>query len=212
VRPIAGVPTIARTIQTVIHSEVADRVVVSTDDEEIANVARAAGAEVPFVRPADLADDHAATAPVVAHAISSIVGGGEQFEFVLVVYPTAVLVAAEQLQAAKAALLDSGAELVMSVGRFPAPIERAWQLDDHRRGSMVRPEHALTRTQDLDEAFFDAGQFYFGTAAFWIDDGDIAGCKPVLVALPTLATYDIDTEEDFLAVENFLKWRECDHK
>lgn len=205
VRPINGVPMIARTLDAIIRSGVADRIVVSTDDDEIAAVSSNAGADVPFIRPAHLADDHTPTAPVVAHAIDALTeAGDEHYDLVLVVYPTAIFIRGEDLQAAKAELRSSDAPLVMSVGRCPAPIERAWRRGDDGRGRMLVPEHALTRTQDLPDAFYDAGQFYFGTADFWIQGGSIAGCQPVLLPLDRLRTLDVDTEEDLALAESLM--------
>jgi N-acylneuraminate cytidylyltransferase len=195
---------IARTIQTVIQSEVATRIVVSTDDREIAEVAIAAGAEVPFTRPAELADDHTPTAPVIAHAITCLRERDQEYDLTLVVYPTAVLVRVQDLRGAIDAFRRSSADLVMSVGRYPAAIERAWRRHSDGRGSMIQPKHELTRTQDLEEAFFDAGQFYLGTVAFWLDGGRIASCNPLLYPLPRLVACDIDTEEDFRTVERLL--------
>ena len=197
---------IAHTIQTIVESGVADRVVVSTDDDEIASVARTAGAEVPFMRPADLADDHTPTAPVIAHAIEALADAGDTgFDFVLVVYPTAIAIRSEDLEAAKAELLSSNEALVMSVGRYPAPIERAWCRDESGHGQMLRPEWAMTRTQDLPDAFYDAGQFYLATADFWRAGGDIAGTRPLLHPLPRIRTVDIDCEDDLHLAQLLLE-------
>lgn len=193
-----------RTLATVIESGVADRIVVSTDDDEIADLAIAAGVDVPFRRPDHLADDHTPTAPVVEHAISTIADAGETFPYVLVVYPTAVLVAIEDLRAGRDAVIGGSHRLAMSVGRFHAPVERAWRLRPDGTGEMRQPEHALTRTQDLEASYFDAGQFYFGTTEFWRSGDTVSAASPALIELPSWRTVDIDDEDDVLHVERLL--------
>lgn len=204
VLPVAGVPMIARTIGTVIESGVAGLVVVSTDDDEIASIAVDAGAQVPFRRPAALSDDRTPTAPVVAHALDELASLDVTPDRVIVMYATAVMTSADDLRRAVAVAETSSAPLVMSVCRYPMPIERAWRLGPDGRGDMLHPEHASTRTQDLAESFHDAGQFYVGTREFWTSGGDIAGARPALVELPRWRAVDIDTEQDLDLVERLL--------
>lgn len=197
VRSLAGVPVIARTLATIIGSEVSDRVVVSTDDDEIAEIAVAAGADVPFRRPAQLADDHTPTAPVIVHALATLTQLGDRaYDHALVVYPTAVLLSSADLRTARDAVVGTGCSLAFSVCRFSAPIERAWRLAPDGTGEMRQPEFALTRTQDLEPSYFDAGQYYFGTVEFWEAGGSVASVRPRLVELPAWRIVDIDTEED----------------
>lgn len=205
VRLLGGVPMLARTLRAVVASGVADRIVVSTDDDEIAAIALAEGADVPFRRPAELADDHTATAPVVAHAVGELALAGDVYDAVLVVYPTAVFTEPGDLQTAKRMLAASEASLVMTVCRYGTPIERAWRMGDDGRGRMVQPEHALTRTQDLPPSFHDAGQFYIGTTEFWTGSGLVAPAHPVLIELAPWRAVDIDTEDDLALAERLLR-------
>ena len=187
IRPVGGIPMIARTIDIVRRADVADLVVVSTEDAEIADVARGAGASTPFVRPTYLADDETGTAPVVAHAVESVLAGGQhRLELVLVVYPTAILLEPDDLRVGIAAVRANGVAAPMSVRRFSSPIERAWRIDDDGRGFMIDPTQAPTRTQDLPDAYFDAGQFYIGTVGFWTSGGRLATERPLLQPLPPL--------------------------
>lgn len=201
IRPFDGVPILARTIEVVAASGVADRVVVSTDDPEIAEVARRAGAEVPFLRSGELAGDHVATIPVVADAIDRLAEDPGRFDPVWVVYPTAVLLRPTDLRQARDAFLASGAVAAISVVESPAPIERAWRGGADGRGRMNAPAHVETRTQDLPAAYFDAGQFYVGTSEFWLSGATLADVEPLLVPLPRERAIDIDTLDDWRFAE-----------
>jgi N-acylneuraminate cytidylyltransferase len=212
IRPFAGVPILARTIGIVIEAGVADRVIVSTDDDEIAEVARSAGADVPFLRSADLAGDDVPTIPVVADALTRLADEHGASDTVWVVYPTAVLLEPSDLALARDAFLTSGATVAMSVVESPGPIERAWRRSGDGRGRMVSPDHVETRTQDLEPAFFDAGQFYVARADFWIGGATLADVEPLLVALPRERAIDIDTVDDWRFAESVFAGRVADEQ
>ena len=202
IRPVGGVPMIERSIANVLASGVATRVVVTTDDDEIAGIARASGADVPFMRPAELADDHTPTPPVIAHAIAEIGNDdGIEYDYVLVVYPTAVLLEPADLVTGVETLVRSGREAAITVCRYPAPIERAWRRLEDGTGLMRRPEHAFTRTQDLEPSYYDAGQFYVGTPTFWRSGSPVTDAQPVLIELPSWRAVDIDTEDDLIRLK-----------
>ena len=208
IRPFAGVPILARTIDVVIESGVADRIVVSTDDEEIAEIARAAGAEVPFLRAADLAGDDVPTIPVVADTLARLFDderGGVDTTWV--VYPTAVLIEPGDLVRAHDDFVASGAAVAMSVVESPGPIERAWRRTVRGRGRMWSPDHVETRTQDLEPAFFDAGQFYVAGTDFWLSGATLADADPLLVSLPRERAIDIDTIDDWRFAESVFAGR-----
>lgn len=190
-------PMIGRTISIVQNSSIGVDVIVSTDDDEIASVAERYGALVPFKRPVELADDHTPTAPVVAHAVEAynkLVG--RAYDTVMVVYPTACLLVPADLQHAVAVWDGDPETVVMAVGEYPMPVQRAWRVNDDGRGTMLHPEHALTRTQDLEPAFFDAGQFYLSDPTFWSSGLSLADVRPLLVELPRSRSVDIDTPDD----------------
>lgn len=202
VRPFAGTPLIVRTIRTVVASGVADRVVVSTDDPDIADLARSAGADIPFLRSPELAGDHTPTIPVVADAIARLAETeGCSYDTTWVVYPTAALLEPGDLVAAQRTFVESGADVAFSVVETRAPIERAWRCDDAGRGSMVQPEHVETRTQDLPPAYFDAGQFYVAASGFWTAGARLTDADPLLIPLPPWRAIDIDTEDDWRLAE-----------
>jgi N-acylneuraminate cytidylyltransferase len=175
--------------------------VVTTDDEEIAEVARAAGAEVPFLRDAALADDHAGTTEVIRDAVLRL-GLGPDAP-VCCVYPTAFFVTAEDLRVGYDRLAD-GADWCLSVGEYRTPIDRAYRRDGARLVARD-PAKMPMRSQDLEPAFFDAGQFYWARAATWSDPGARVWDGAAGVILPAERCIDIDTEADWHLAETMFR-------
>jgi N-acylneuraminate cytidylyltransferase len=201
IRCFGGRPMIAWSIDAAVQSGCFDRVVVSTDDAEIAAVALAAGASVPFMRPAALSDDHTGTIPVVAHAVQCFVDAGEAPEQVCCLYATAPFVRPADLQRGLALLESSGAQYAFSVTSYAFPIQRAIRLTPAGRVAMFDPAQFNTRSQDLEEAFHDAGQFYWGRAEAWLQAAPIFSPDAVPVQLPRHRVQDIDTPEDWTRAE-----------
>jgi N-acylneuraminate cytidylyltransferase len=199
VRPFLGRPMIARAIDIARTSGVFDRIVVSTDDDEIAAVAAAAGADVPFRRPAALADDHAPTRPVVAHAIEAL--GAADAEAVCCLYATAPLVDPEDVRRGLARLRDSEASYVFPVAPFPSPIQRALRRAADGRVEMFDPAAFHARSQDLEPAWHDAGQFYWARPATWRSDAPIFGPGAIGLTVAPERVQDIDTEDDWRLAE-----------
>lgn len=206
VKPFLGRPVIARVLETALASEAFDRVIVSTDDQEIAVVSRRAGAEVPFVRPATLADDHATTRQVVLHALDELAAAGETPDVVGCLYPTAVFATADHLRAAVALLdEDPAVPMVVTVGEHPRVVLRALVLRDGRLEA-ASPQYRKTRTQDLPPAYYDAGQFYVGRRDRWTDTASslVGGGVPLVIE----GVVDIDTEDDWRRAEELVAARE----
>lgn len=175
-----------------------DRVVVSTDDPEIAEIAEQLGAEVPFVRPAELANDHAATVPVIGHAVAAL--GLANAVPVCCLYATAPFVQAADL-AEGLALLRAGAVYAMAVTRYDYPIQRALRRGPGGEVAMMQPAHMQTRSQDLEPAWHDAGQFYWAKAGTWAAQSPVFGPGAHGVALPSARVVDIDTPDDWARAE-----------
>jgi pseudaminic acid cytidylyltransferase len=206
VRPLLGVPLLVRTLRVVQECGVFDRVVVSTDDDEVAALAREAGAEVPFRRPAALSDDHTGTRPVIQHAIGQLERDrGSPLGLVCCVYATAVFTTAADLVKARDLLVETAASFVFTATTFPAPIQRALRRLPDGSCEMFEPEHRLTRSQDLEEAYHDAGQFYWGTRDAWLGDEPTFGRSSRLFVLPRWRVQDIDSEEDWQRAELMLR-------
>jgi N-acylneuraminate cytidylyltransferase len=201
IRPFAGKPIIAYAIEAAMAAEVFDRIIVSTDSEEIAAVAREWGAETPFVRPAELADDMAGTAPVLVHAIHWLREHGERHDRLCCIYPTAPFVLPEDLRRGLDILTEQGARTAFSVTSFAYPIHRALYVDLEGRLKMFWPENLKKRSQDLPEAVHDAGQFYWVDVERFLADPELFGDDAAPVHLPRWRVQDIDTPEDWEMAE-----------
>lgn len=205
IRPFCGKPMIAWPIAAAQASGCFDRIVVSTDDEEVARVAKEAGAEVPFMRPAALADDHTPTIPVVAHAIGQLRAAGAAAEAVCCIYATAPFLQPAGLREGLALLQQEGCQYAFSVTSFPSPIQRAFRITGERRIEMFHPELFPVRSQDLEPAFHDAAQFYWGRAEAWLEGRPIFSRDAAPVILPRHLVQDIDTPEDWISAEAMFR-------
>lgn len=212
IRPFLGVPMLARAVAVLAGSGVFDRIIVSTDDEEIAQVAAGAGAEVPFRRPAELANDTAATVPVIVHAIREMQARGVSAELVCCAYPAAVLSRPSDVRAARDALQGGDFDYVFTATSFPFPIQRALRKLPDGSCEMFWPEHRETRSQDLEPAFHDAGQFYFGRCEAWLAGTPLFGRRSKLLELPRYRVQDIDTPEDWERAELLFRMLERDER
>jgi pseudaminic acid cytidylyltransferase len=201
IKLFGGKPMIAWSIEAAIASECFDRIMVSTDDEEIAAIARSCDAEVPFVRPASLADDHTGTVAVVAHATEWQNANGTVATAVCCIYATAPFLEPNDLKIGYETLKTSGADYAFSVTSYAFPIQRAITLTPNQRVKMFQPEHFNTRSQDLTEAWHDAGQFYWGRAQAWLTHQPIFSESAIAVPIPRYRVQDIDTPEDWERAE-----------
>ncbi len=202
IRTFAGRPMISHSIAAAAKSGLFDRIVVSTDDGEIAGVARSFGAEVPFIRPRELADDHAGTASVVSHAIQVL--GCENLTAVCCIYATAPFLRDDDLKRGLE-LLESGPwQYVFAATSFAASIYRSFRQIESGGLEMLFPEYYSTRSQDLPEALHDAGQFYWGRPEAWLSSAKVFDHRSTVVLLPRWRVHDIDSEEDWKRAE--LVW------
>ncbi len=201
IKEFNGKPIIAYSIEAAIKSNCFDKVVVSTDDKEIADIAKEYEAEVPFMRPEELANDFAGTLPVIKQVIEWFDKHDIAPNEVCCLYATAPFVQAQTLQKSYQQLQNSKADYCFTVTSFSFPIQRAIKVTQENRIEMFQPEHFSTRSQDLDEAYHDAGQFYWGKAeAFKTMKPLFANCaSPYL--LPRHLVQDIDTPEDWMRAE-----------
>ncbi|MDR5907506.1 pseudaminic acid cytidylyltransferase [Franzmannia qiaohouensis] len=206
IKDFGGRPMIAWSIEAACKSECFDRIIVSTDDIEIARVAEKYNAEVPFMRPATLADDHTGTIPVIAHAIEWLQAQGEIADTVCCLYATAPFVTTEALQKGYRALCDhADADYAFAVTSYAFPIQRALRKTANGRVEMFQPEHFSTRSQDLEEAWHDAGQFYWGRAEAWQAGRTLFGQRSIPVPMPRHRVQDIDSPEDWQRAEWLMR-------
>lgn len=205
IREFAGKPMIAHSIRAAQDSAVFDRIIVSTDDAEIAEVARRWGAEVPFMRPAHLANDFAGTTGVIAHGTQWLLDQDIKLEAVCCIYATAPLIRANDLCEGWHKLNSGNWSYAFSVMEFSAPIFRAFEQESSGGLRMFFPEKFEARSQDLPVALHDAGQFYWGLPNAWLEQRRIFDQWSIPVCLPRWYVQDIDTEEDWKYAE--LLWR-----
>jgi pseudaminic acid cytidylyltransferase len=206
IKDFCGKPIIAYSIEAAQSSNVIDKVIVSTDDDEIADVVRKYGAEVPFRRPAMLSNDHAGTMPVIAHAIRWFEENRGPIDYVCCIYATAPFIQAHYLvQGLKMLKEHSDADFVFSVTSYASPILRSLKRNNDGTVSMNWPEYELSRSQDLPETWHDAGQFYWGRPAAFLEGRGTFSSRSYPVILPRSAVQDIDTLEDWNQAEKMFQ-------
>ena len=211
IKSFCGKPMIAWSIDAALKSACFDRILISTDDDEIAELARSCGADAPFLRPPELSNDHVGTIPVIAHAIHWQQQHGESPTDVCCIYATAPFLRPEDIQHGLIELEQTGMDYAFSVTSYAFPIQRAIRITKNNRIEMFNPEHLNTRSQDLESAYHDAGQFYWGRVDAWLAGKPIFSPDAVPIVLPRHRVQDIDTPEDWDQAEwifrSMKKWR-----
>lgn len=205
IKEFCGKPMIAYSIEAALQSGCFDKVIVSTDDIEIAEVARRYGAEVPFIRPAELSNDYTGTIPVVRHAVEWLIQQGVDPQLVCCLYATAPFVTPKYLQQGLQQIIEKDADYAFTVTSYAFPIQRAIKISPQLGIEMFDSNNFNTRSQDLEEAWHDAGQFYWGKAEAWLSEKIIFGPESTPVILPRHRVQDIDTFEDWDRAEWLFK-------
>jgi pseudaminic acid cytidylyltransferase len=205
IKEFNGKPIIAYSIEAALKSNCFDQVIVSTDDDEIVEVARKYGAQVPFVRPDELSNDYVGTIPVIKHAIEWMEDNENPVENVCCLYATSPFIQSQTISKAFQQLKDLRADYCFSVTRFAFPIQRAVKIVQDNKVNMFYPEHFNIRSQDLEEAYHDAGQFYWGKAQAFKDELPIFSEVATPYILPRYLVQDIDTLEDWIRAEAMYK-------
>ena len=201
IKAFNGKPIIAYSIEAALESNCFDQVIVSTDDNEIAEVARTYGAKVPFIRPAKLSNDYAGTIPVIKHTIEWLEGHNNTINNVCCLYATAPFIQSHTISKAFQQLLESKADYCFSVTSFAFPIQRSIRITQDDKVDMFYPENFNVRSQDLEESYHDAGQFYWGKAQAFKDELPIFSEAASPYILPRYLVQDIDTTEDWIRAE-----------
>lgn len=201
IRDFCGKPIISYSIEAALNSACFDSVIVSTDDDAIAEIAQHYGAETPFLRPAELADDYATTTPVINHSIEWLQKNRESPDLVCCIYATAPFVSSKDLQIGLDMLENSDAKYAFSVTAYPSPIQRAMKITPDGRVKMLEPNNFNIRSQDLEPAYHDAAQFYWGRASAFLTDTQIFCEESIPVLVPRYRVQDIDTMDDWYYAE-----------
>lgn len=202
IKEFCGQPMIAYAVNAAMQSGLFDHVIVSTDDDEIARIANEWGAETPFVRPARLSDDFTATVPVIAHAIMTCQALGWELDDVCCIYPGVPFIQVDDLKGALECMNNVGADYCFPITQFPSAIQRALRLLNSCKVQPFHPEYETTRTQDLEAAYYDAGQFYWGRVDAWLGNRGVHS-NGVGYIIPSWRVVDIDTMEDWERAERF---------
>jgi pseudaminic acid cytidylyltransferase len=205
-------PMIAWSIEAAKASSLFDHIIVSTDDMEIAEVALQCGAEVPFMRPEMLSNDHVGTTPVIAHATQWILDQGGSLEAVCCIYATAPFIQTDDIRRGWDELNTGDWDYTFSVTDFAAPIFRSFKQSPSGGIEMFFPEHFPTRSQDFPLALHDAGQFYWGRPTAWLESKCIFDLNSKPIVIPRWRVQDIDTADDWERAEvlaSILKQRKC---
>lgn len=197
IRDFCGKPIIAYSIEVALKSGCFDEVMVSTDDEKIAEIALKYGAAVPFMRSAKTSDDFATTADVIFEVLRQYQQYEKYFKYACCIYPTAPLILPENLQSAFDQMVHHAMDTVFPITRFSFPIQRALRLNN---GSVefMQSTHALTRSQDLEPAYHDAGQFYWLNVKTFIQSKSLVSKKTGAIVLPEWQVQDIDNMDDWV--------------
>ena len=200
IKPFMGNPIIAYSIEAALNSGVFDEVMVSTDDEEIAGVARQYGASVPFLRSAETSNDYATTVDVLLEVVNKYKEQGKDFETICCLYSTAPFVTSERLQEASSQISDM-IDACFTIVQYSYPIQRSLRINGDNCVEMKFPEHLKSRTQDLEKVYHDAGQFYFVKTDALVNEKTVWCKRTAPLILSELEVQDLDTLTDWQLAE-----------
>lgn len=205
IRLLGGVPIIGRLIAKLAATNLCSRIIVSTDTEQIQSIAKEFGAEAPFLRPKELADDHATTHDVISHAIQTMAFSNAQP--ILCIYPTSVMISANQIESAMTLLKTNPENFVMTAQWFEHPVHRAFEIDS-QSGQIIKfpfdDEYLASRTQDLKQTYHDAGLLYLAYAKTWLSSDSIIHANNSCIVLDRFEHIDVDNEVDWALLEKLF--------
>lgn len=204
IKQFCGKPIIAWPIIAAIESGLFDHIIVSTDDDEIVDIAKACGVEIPFIRPSDLADDYTSTVPVIAHAIKKCIDLGWVIEHVCCIYPCTPFIDKNDFVLSYELAVKRDSDFVYPVTEYAHPIQRAMRQLPTGKMQFFNPQYELTRTQDLEKSYHDAGQFYWGKTSAWLEQKNMH-TEGLGMPIPNWRVIDIDTMDDWRRAELIFK-------
>ena len=201
IKEFHGKPMIAWSIEAAQKANIFSKILVSTDDDEIAHIAKSMGAEVPFLRPKELSDDYATTGNVMSHASQWMIQAGLTSDVICCLYPTAPFVQSSDLVEAHRIIISEDWQYVFSVCEYSSPVFRSFEKNANGGIRMLFPECFETRSQDLPNVFHDSGMFYMGTLDAWSTGLPAFGEYSFPIIIPSWRVQDIDTPEDWKRAE-----------
>lgn len=204
IRQFCGKPIIAYSIEAAQQTGLFEHIIVSTDSEEIADTAKHYGAEVPFMRPNELADDYTHVTPVITHALNWLQRHGFNTEYFCCIFATAPFIKSDYIATGYKLIKKKGVSSAFSVTTFSYPVFRALKITNDGSIEMVWPEYQESRSQDLQEAYHDAGQFYWGNTKRFLTEKTFFTSDAIPILLPRLMVQDIDTPEDWDIAEKLF--------
>ena len=201
IKPFLGTPIIKYSIDSALRSKIFDEVMVTTDNEEIADLSISFGAKVPFYRSKENSDDYATTSDVILEVLDSYKSIGKNFDIICCLYPTAPLINSNMLVDAYDLMLDKNVDSVITVTKFGFPIWRGFKIDDDKKASYIWPENELKRSQDLEPVYHDVGQFYFLRVDKFLIQKKLVMKNNSIIEIPESKVQDIDNLEDWKLAE-----------
>lgn len=206
IKNFLGKPIISYSVELAIKSNLFDKVIVSTDCDEIAEIAKSYGAEVPFIRPKAISDDFSTLNEVLKHAIDFIENDGFLYEYVCCIYATAPFIEIDDVTRGFELINTKKWESVIAATNFSYPIFRSFEKDKKGGLKMVFPDHYSSRSQDLPEIFHDAGQFFWAKSEFLKKSPSGFNQNNTIIEIPNYRAQDIDTDEDWQRAELIYKY------
>ena len=204
IKKFFGYPLIFYPIKLAKKSNLFDKIIVSTDDNEIANISKSYGAEIPFLRPKNLSDDYTPTLPVISHSIEQCLKLKYKFDNVCCIYPTALFLSVEDLKLSFSLFKKNKNKFCFPVAEFPSSVHRSFFLDKKNKVTLFNPKNEFKRTQDLEPLFYDCGQFYWGAKNKWLNSKKIHS-EGVGYVIPSWRVIDLDTQDDWKRAEILKK-------
>ena len=201
IKPFLGRPIIAYSIEAALGSGLFEEVMVSTDDVEIAEIARQEGASVPFLRSTENANDYATLADVLVEVVNAYKGSGYEFDLICCLLPTAPLISSEDVRSAYDQLVMSTFDSICPVVAFSYPILRSLSIDEKGNLNMNWPEYRFSRSQDLRPAYHDSGTFYWIKTSSLLKDKKLLSENGTAIVLDEFRVQDIDTDTDWALAE-----------
>ena len=205
IKEFCGKPIIVWSIEAALNSDCFEKIIVSTDDKEISNIAKKYGATVPFIRPKELSDDFTTATSVINHAVKWLNEKYQIINYVCSIHATAPLIRSTDIKKGLCKLVQLNCDYVFPVTKYPFPIQRALTYGVNNKIHMINQKYLTTRSQDLEQTFYDAGQFWWGKSQSWLAKKEVYLSNSYCLELPNYRVQDIDTLDDWQKTEILFK-------